>query len=157
MSMTREQATAMLHQHGLRSTPLARQILITLEEMPVPATAKIIHATLDRSAGDLATVHRILVKGAQSGLFRTVRFRDRSHWYDLAINHLHYHHLFCTRCRKIDRLRYCLFDKLSAAAQEEAGFEVQSHSTEIYGLCRNCRSEVKAGAAPSEGAAPEIP
>lgn len=138
-----QQATDLLRRHGMRSTAAARHVLLMLAGLPIPATARILHASQRSRRMDLATIHRILVKGVQNGLFRTIRFRDRSHWYELAADHTHHHHLFCTHCRRIERFRYCVLEDLQAEALREKGFTVLSHSLELYGTCRNCQSPAK--------------
>jgi Fur family transcriptional regulator, ferric uptake regulator len=149
MNLSPEKATVMLREHGMRSTRLAQEVVMTLADMPVPATAKILHSMLRHHRADLATIHRILIKGEQAGLFRTVRFQDRSQWYEMSADSPHYHHLFCTHCQRIERLRYCLADQIKKAAMDEMGFEVLSHKTEMFGICRTCRGTTKPKSEPA--------
>jgi len=127
-----------LRAHGLRSTESARCLLTLLKNLEGPATAKMIHDRLEGRGCDLATVHRLLGRLERAGLVQGSHLKGKSRWYELAEEGRHYHHMICRRCGNIDRFGYCAIATLSEKVRQESGFGVESHSVELFGLCRRC-------------------
>lgn len=126
-----------LQSHGLRSTRSGRTLLQALQRRQ-PATAKTLHRAIASCGCDLATVHRLLTRFERAGLVRASHLHGKSRWYELVEKGTHYHHLVCTRCKRIQRLQYCAVETLEKSAFKENGFRVRAHSVELFGLCREC-------------------
>ena len=56
--------------------------------------------------------------------------------YELAENH--HHHLICESCGHVSEFERCPLDP-ALLPPEDSGFEVRSHSLEVYGWCAECR------------------
>lgn len=55
----------------------------------------------------------------------------------------HHHHLICDRCRAIQEVDICLSDAQLAGVASDAGFMVDRHVLEVYGLCSKCSGEAE--------------
>jgi Fur family transcriptional regulator, ferric uptake regulator len=53
----------------------------------------------------------------------------------------HHHHFICDRCRAIQEVTICLPDAQLAGAAASAGFSIDRHVLEVYGLCSECRGD----------------
>ncbi|HET7481172.1 MAG TPA: Fur family transcriptional regulator [Rubrobacteraceae bacterium] len=83
----------------------------------------------------MVTVYRTLDLLSELGLVRRLDLGDRPR-YELAEDH--HHHLICEGCGEITEFDLCPLDPrlLDPGA---VGFEVRSHSVEVYGRCATCR------------------
>ena len=81
----------------------------------------------------LVTVYRTLDLLGEIGLVRRLDFGDGAR-YELAEDH--HHHIICESCGDISEFEECPLDlgRLTFAN----GFEVRSHSVEVYGRCAAC-------------------
>ncbi len=137
----------LLKQHGLKFTQPRQKVLSVLSRLKRPATAKEIYGAIGIENCDLATIHRILASCERSGIVRSTSFNDKSRWYELSAGHEHHHHLFCTRCKRIDDLPFCKLGDFQSAALKIKNFKIASHSLEFFGLCKSC---LKNGKKPSK-------
>ncbi len=81
----------------------------------------------------LVTVYRTLDLLGELGIVRRLDLGDGAR-YELAENH--HHHVICESCGDISEFEECPLDpgRLSFGN----GFEVRSHSIEVYGRCAAC-------------------
>ena len=82
----------------------------------------------------LVTVYRTLDLLSELGIVRRLDLGDGAR-YELAENH--HHHVICESCGYISEFDRCPLDPMMLAPEE--GFEVHSHSVEVYGRCAACR------------------
>jgi Fur family ferric uptake transcriptional regulator len=83
----------------------------------------------------MVTVYRTLDLFGELGIVRRLDLGDGPR-YELA--EAHHHHLICESCGDISEFDACPLDP-SALSPEASGFEVRSHSVEVYGRCAGCR------------------
>ncbi len=89
-----------------------------------------------RCAGvGIVTVYRALELFSELGLVRRIELGDGPR-YELAEDH--HHHLICESCGHVSEFEECPLDP-ERLPPEESGFEVRSHSLEVYGTCAECR------------------
>jgi Fur family transcriptional regulator, ferric uptake regulator len=81
----------------------------------------------------LVTIYRTLDLFSEIGALRRLDLGDGPR-YELAEDH--HHHLICESCGDVSEFDECPLD---LRLLKETGFEVNSHSVEIYGRCTNCR------------------
>ena len=81
----------------------------------------------------LVTIYRTLDLLSGIGAVRRLDLGDGPR-YELAEDH--HHHLICASCRDVTQFQRCPLDLASLRGM---GFEVSSHSLEIYGRCGACR------------------
>ncbi len=81
----------------------------------------------------MVTVYRTLDLLNALGIVRRLDLGDGAR-YELA--EAHHHHAICESCGDISEFDECPLDPARLPA---AGFEVRSHSVEVYGRCAGCR------------------
>jgi Fur family ferric uptake transcriptional regulator len=81
----------------------------------------------------LVTVYRTLDLLGEIGLVRRLDFGDGAR-YELAEDH--HHHIICESCGDISEFEECPLDPRRLTFAN--GFEVRSHSVEVYGRCAAC-------------------
>ena len=86
-----------------------------------------------------ATLFRAIDVLVDLGVLDRIDLADGTHRYRVC-SRGHHHHLICTNCRRIQEIDVCLPEDALAAAAAAAGFSVERHSLELYGLCEQCRT-----------------
>jgi Fur family ferric uptake transcriptional regulator len=81
----------------------------------------------------VVTLYRTLDLLAELGIVRRLELGDRPRY---ELSEPHHHHLICESCGSISEFDECPLD---AARLPAAGFEVHSHSLEVYGRCVACK------------------
>lgn len=88
----------------------------------------------------LATVYKTLQLFSEIGLVREMGFRDGSTRYDPdTAFHIN---LVCNQCGKIEDFDCISIDEIVPNLEDKAGFQAQSYSFEVRGLCSNCRNSL---------------
>ena len=83
----------------------------------------------------MVTVYRTLDLLGSLGLVRRLDLGDGAR-YELAEDH--HHHMICESCGDISEFDQCPLDP-TLLPTHEPGFEVRSHSVEVYGRCASCK------------------
>ena len=83
------------------------------------------------------TVYRILDFLFKNQIIDRVEFGEGKYRYELKKNH--HHHLICTSCGRIQDVEANVVEKLEKEIQKDKHFQVQSHSLEFFGLCKDCQ------------------
>ena len=125
-----EAVVSKLRGRGYKVTP---QRVVVLE-----AVAAEQHQSLEEIRGrcpevGLVTVYRTLGLLCGIGVVRRLELGDGSR-YELASDH--HHHLICEECGTVAEFEDCPIDPGVLPGE---GFEVGSHSVEVYGRCAGCR------------------
>ena len=81
----------------------------------------------------LVTIYRTLDLFSEIGALRRLDLGDGRR-FELAEDH--HHHLICESCGDVSEFDECPLD---LRLLQDKGFEVNSHSLEIYGRCEVCR------------------
>jgi Fur family ferric uptake transcriptional regulator len=90
-----------------------------------------------------ATVYRALRLLTERGILVERRFGDGVTRYELIDEpERHHDHLICVRCGAIVEFEDDRIEALQRMIAERHGFELRSHTHELYGLCRACAREV---------------
>lgn len=83
----------------------------------------------------IVTVYRTLDLLSELGVVRRLDLGDGPR-YELAENH--HHHLVCESCGYVSEFDECPLDP-ARLISTSPGFEVRSHSVEVYGKCAACK------------------
>jgi Fur family ferric uptake transcriptional regulator len=81
----------------------------------------------------LVTIYRTLDLFSEIGAVRRLELGDGLR-FELAEDH--HHHMICESCGEVSEFDECPLD---LRILQDTGFEVSSHSVEIYGRCTVCR------------------
>ena len=136
-----------------RITPLAEQLLETLEERgyrstaPRRAVAQAVanqerHFTAEALRQELphlgrATVYRSLKILVDTGVLCRVLLEEGDLHYQLS-HRGHHHHLLCVECGASQDLLGCDIEGLLTQTSSNHGFELSGHWLEVYGRCKSC-------------------
>lgn len=130
--MRLEAAIGKMRGGGYKVTPQRRAVL--------EAIAAEQHQSMEEIRGrcpgvGLVTVYRALELLSDLGLVRRLDLGDGPR-YELAEDH--HHHLICEGCGSVSEFEQCPLD-LQRLTLGSDGFEVRSHSVEVYGRCAVCK------------------
>ncbi len=121
-----------------RNTPVRAAVLKIFEDKHKPLSIKEV-VSLIKIPADESTVYRVVNFFVEQGLLKQVFIQKDATFYELA-NREDHHHLVCTNCKKITDFHGCGVDSLvKNALKQNPEFKiVNSHSLELFGLCRTC-------------------
>jgi Fur family ferric uptake transcriptional regulator len=128
----------LLKEKKLKVTPNRLAVLTLLEKSHGPFTAIEILSGVKPKL-DQATLYRILEIFEQQGLVKAVEFGDGKKRFELNL-HNHHHHLVCTNCKTVEDI--FVHNDVKHVEQKIAKlkkFQIQTHSLEFFGLCKNCQ------------------
>jgi len=97
----------------------------------------------DRRIG-LVTVYRTLKLLMEAGLAHERQFGEGRALFEHGTKR-HHDHMICTHCGKITEFENCEIEELQEQVARRFGFTLQDHKLELYGRCRECRADVRAG------------
>lgn len=139
MNLTPNELMRSLRAAGYRSTGSRRAIVDAVLRRRRPFSSADILAEVcdgDHLVGR-ATVFRTLDALHSAGMLDRVEQPDGSHSYVLCPSG-HHHHAICSNCGVVVDLRGCDAGKAAELEARAAGFAIQGHRLEFYGLCRVC-------------------
>ncbi|TCC35295.1 transcriptional repressor [Kribbella capetownensis] len=126
---------------GFRRTRQRAAVLAALQTSADFVSVQELHRVI--STGDttvgLTTVYRTVRELAQAGRIDTIREKDGSRLYRLAVGHRHY--LICHRCLRSWPVDSEVVEIWAEAAAEAAGFTSVEHTVELTGVCARCTAE----------------
>lgn len=129
-------AARILHDKGLKSTPVRKAILKILTDAKRPISCEEIFDRL-KGGHDLATVYRSVNTFSDKGLVTRTDLGGERSCYELGIGHHHRHHVICTQCHTITPIEMCGLDHHMKAVKN-LGFTEVRHRLEFYGRCKRC-------------------
>lgn len=126
--------------NNLKVTKGRLLIALQLELANQPITAEKIYLTLKNEGEkiDLSTIYRSLEVFAQKKIVNKISFSgDDKNLYALGYDQ-HAHYLICNSCHKIITVNRCPIATYEEQVKKELGFEVEEHSLNLYGTCKEC-------------------
>ena len=90
----------------------------------------------------LTTVYRTLQALADGGEVDVLRSGSGEAVYRRCASAEHHHHLVCRRCGAAVEIEGPAVETWAQAVAERHGFSDLSHTVEIFGLCRECSSQI---------------
>jgi len=99
-----------------------------------------------RAGVSRATVYRTLSLLDRSGLVRKMDLGEARSLYEHVLGHPHHDHLICVSCGRIFEFEHPGIEEIQNQICAQHGFEMHSHTQQIFGRCRDCR----AGRSPAE-------
>jgi Fur family ferric uptake transcriptional regulator len=85
----------------------------------------------------LATVYRVLTQFEQAGILVRSQFDGGKAVFELNDGD-HHDHLICTNCGKVEEFSDPEIEKRQYAIASEHGFNLESHTMLLYGICPDC-------------------
>lgn len=127
-----------LHQKGLKSTPLREKLISVLKKAGSPLSVEEIGQKLKGIEYDQASLFRTLKKLSESQVLSVVNLGEGFLRYEyLCLTHDHHHHVICTKCKSITVLPFCIPKEFEAFLKKK-GFQNISHRLDFQALCSDC-------------------
>ena len=139
-TLTVDDVTALLAEHGYRVTAPRRAILSAVIGRARPFTAEQIVAATKRTNPDIgrSTVYRTLeILAALDVLTRFLQ--GDGHAAYIVGNPGHRHHLVCSDCGEVVAFTRCPVDELVNDLTRDTDFTIHGHLLEVFGTCPTCR------------------
>lgn len=130
-----------LKESGVRITPQRHAVLEYLLTSMTHPTADDIYKALESKFPNMsvATVYNNLRILSEIGLVRELAYGDDSSRYDSNMDD-HYH-IVCEDCGKVVDFHYPTLHEIESLAQRVSGFEIEEHRLELYGKCKDCKTQ----------------
>lgn len=130
--------TEALRSVGQRVTPARLAVLSVLEKERRPLSVEKIILAIGEDAIDYVTAYRTVTMLKRAGLVRQIDFHHNHAHYELASLGDH-HHVVCTRCSKVADVSDCDLSSMVREALRVSKFaEINQHSLEFFGICKEC-------------------
>jgi Fur family peroxide stress response transcriptional regulator len=142
MISSREDIADTIRMNGHRATPQRIAIYEALWTSGSHPTVSDIHehAIKTDPSISLATVYKTLQLFSEIGLVREMGVRDGATRYDPDTKfHIN---LVCNKCGNVEDFDCVSIDEIVPNLEDQAGFQAQSYSFEVRGLCSNCRNSL---------------
>jgi Fur family ferric uptake transcriptional regulator len=137
-----------LHRAGHKVTPqrltVIKVVLDSTEHLTPTAIYQKAHR-IDTEIGEV-TVYRTLNIMAELGLVCLLHTGDNTQSY-VASPTGHHDHIICSECGKVANFTDCDLESLEKRLSSETGFAINEHHLNFFGKCRECRQNIKKGAA----------
>lgn len=130
-----------LKKAGLKVTLPRLKILEILEasEQRHHSAEDIYRALLDGGEDiGMATVYRVLTQFEQAGLVTRHNFEEGRSVFELDDGG-HHDHMVCVSCGKVEEFLDETIERRQHEIAKERGFELQDHSLNLFGRCKDCQ------------------
>lgn len=133
--------TTRLRRESRKITGPRAAILDVLRLHRHPLATREIHAELPPASCNLATVYRAMQLLEKLGMVKRFELGDGVARYELVEegdNH-HFHHLVCTQCAGVVKIRECFPAEIQERIAARNGFRAVTHRLEFFGVCPRCQ------------------
>ena len=131
-------SSELLIKNNLKRTPSRIEILSVLEKASTPLTAEEIFKLLKKKDIDLSTIYRTLNIFAEANIVKKEINNNKENIFSLVKNE-DKHILVCVKCHKTVVIDDCPYHEANEKIERETGFTINDHTTEIYGICPDCK------------------
>jgi len=137
-----EEFKTLLKKNGEKFTIQREIILETLYNSDEHLTPEALHQLIQKKHPELktgiATIYRTLSRLEDSEMVTSLSFGAQGKKYELGAKD-HHDHMICTECGNITEFVDEAIESRQHKIAEELGFQMQDHSMQIYGICKNCQ------------------
>ena len=134
---TAQDSTERLEDTGYRLTGPRRAVLEAIARTNRPFTIEELSARLPNIGR--ATVFRTIKLLQELDIVCRVPLEDGGIRYERSRSGVHHHHLICSECGSVTEFSDPSLDAAIEQNATTAGFEIDSHSAELYGRCATCQ------------------
>ena len=136
------QVEAFLKTRQYKLTAPRREIIRVLNDAQKPLSIQEMYQQLNERPADLASVYRTVNLLCELGVLNKLEFHEKRYRYELSEAFSpHHHHAICRKCGAIENIfDECILQTVEERIKRQAGFHVESHILEFYGVCEECAS-----------------
>ena len=87
-----------------------------------------------------ATVYRMLSMLEDAGFVEGLDTGEGGRRFEHTLGHDHHDHMVCTKCGRIIEFFDQELERRQTQSAERLGFQIQSHSLKLFGVCRECQT-----------------
>lgn len=128
-----------LHQRGLKATPLREKIIQVLKGKQGPLSAEEIGKKLKGIVYDQASLFRTLKKLSEAGVLSQINLGEGFARYEYAcLQHDHHHHVICSECKSITVLPFCIPPEFEQWLKKK-GYRHINHRLDFVAVCPECQ------------------
>lgn len=129
-----------LKDNNLKATTQRVELLSVLSDIKKPITLKELMNKMKSKSVHEVTLYRLLASFKSLNIVRQIDFQDGTPLFELMDKENDHHHIVCTNCKKVSDFVGCQIDTIiSKALKQTKDFSsIDSHSFELFGLCKNC-------------------
>lgn len=131
-----------LKQNKLKTTPRRKAVISLFEDSGACLGPYDVYDKLKNKLPTLGlpTVYRILEELSKAGILIQSLSEDRQLRYMLCSHpHEHHHHFTCRKCKKVEAVKFCNFNRVSSFIEKNLNAKVEGHHLQIEGLCSKCK------------------
>lgn len=121
-----------LREAGYKLTRQRKNVLEILVHRRKPLTLNEIHEECSQT--DFASVYRIVQLLTALKIVEEVNLGERQKRYEIILDK-HHHHILCKSCGKIERIDFCILEKIKNLTD----YDITNHSIEFMGICPECQ------------------
>ena len=123
-------------------TASRREIIRILNAGQKPLSIQEIYQQLTARPADLASVYRTVNLLCELGVLNKLEFHEKRYRYEFSEAYApHHHHAICRKCGTIENIfEECIPRAIEERIAQQAGFHIESHILEFYGICGECAS-----------------
>lgn len=121
----------------MRMTKARKDILKIFSENDKPLNAEQLNKIL-KDDYDLSTIYRNLNFFEEKAILKSIVFSDKIKYYFKSKGH--YHFVYCTNCKKFQKINKCFEEEFKKYINNELDFDVESHTLYFEGLCHDCKN-----------------
>ncbi len=141
--LTAPQLLKTLRRAGYKVTPARRRVIEAVLGRDRHFTGADLVAEVDRADRSVgrATVFRTLDVLVDLGVVGRVQRPEGGQAYFLCARDHHHHHAICSSCGLVVELPGCPLSSEAERDAQAAGFRLQGHRLEYYGICQLCQEK----------------
>lgn len=122
--------------------------LTTQRRLVVRRAASHLHFTAEELVADVqkldptvarGTIYRTLILLDEVGILDKHHFRYGPPYYEVTLGKSHHDHLMCITCGEIIEYEEPRVEKIQEEIVKRFGYQLESHSHKLYGLCPRCQ------------------
>ena len=138
---------ALLLDRGLKYTYERKHIYEEVRHLKHHFDADSLYARFKKKGLRIArdTVYRTIPLLLESGVIQKSVGEGKREFYEPVGSKGHHDHMGCGRCGNIIEFQCNEIEKLQEEICEDYGFQLIFHDHRLFGACRNCKTEPKAG------------
>lgn len=127
-----------LHEKGLKATPLREKLIEVMKAHHGPMSVEEIKKKLKGIEFDQASLFRSLKKMTEAGIVSQVNLGEGFSRYEYTcLTHDHHHHVMCRLCKDIMVLPFCIPKEFEAWLKKK-GFKDIGHRLDFTATCARC-------------------
>jgi len=137
------QVEEFLKMRQYKLTATRREIIRILNNGRKPLSIQEVYQQMKERPADLASVYRTVNLFCELGVLLKLEFHEKCYRYELSETFTpHHHHAICRKCGAIENIfDECISRVIEERIGRQAGFYIESHILEFYGICGKCASQ----------------